>query len=350
MKFEHYKKKDKMETLLAKSIKITAVVSAYWVVSILFVFLNKYLLSNKELKLDRPIFLTWFQCSIAFGLCVILGYFSKWRPNLITFPEPHIDFKIARQVFPLSIMFVGMITFNNLCLRNVGVAFYYIGRSLTTVFNVVLTYVVLKQPTSVNAVICCGVIVGGFILGVDQEQVAGTLSIMGVIYGILASLFVSLNAIFTKKVLPFVDENIWRLILYNNFNAFWMFLPLMIFAGELNGLLSFPRFFDYTFWLLMFLSGIFGFTIGYVGSLQVQVTSPLTHNISGTAKACAQTILACMYFQEMKSVLWWLSNAVVLTGSLAYTHVRRQEMKEKHKEEMKTLSVDDQDNPEKSAA
>ena len=33
-----------------------------------------------------------------------------------------------------------MILFNNLCLKYVGVAFYYVGRSLTTVFNVVSYY------------------------------------------------------------------------------------------------------------------------------------------------------------------------------------------------------------------
>lgn len=43
------------------------------------------------------------------------------------------------QVLPLSFVFVMMITFNNLCLKYVDVSFYYIGRSLTTVFNVVST-------------------------------------------------------------------------------------------------------------------------------------------------------------------------------------------------------------------
>ena len=38
---------------------------------------------------------------------------------------------------PLSVIFVGMITFNNLTLKYLGVAFYNVGRSLTTVFNVV---------------------------------------------------------------------------------------------------------------------------------------------------------------------------------------------------------------------
>ena len=37
-----------------------------------------------------------------------------------------------RQVFPLSVVFVGMITFNNLCLKDVGVSFYYIGRYTVT--------------------------------------------------------------------------------------------------------------------------------------------------------------------------------------------------------------------------
>ena len=38
---------------------------------------------------------------------------------------------------PLSVVFVGMIAFNNLCLKEVGVPFYNVGRSLTTLFNIV---------------------------------------------------------------------------------------------------------------------------------------------------------------------------------------------------------------------
>ena len=48
----------------------------------------------------------------------------------------------------------------------------------------------------------------------------------------------------------------------------------------------------------------------------LQVTSPLTHTISGTAKACAQTVLATLWYDEHKSPLWWVSNGVVLLGSL----------------------------------
>ena len=83
------------------------------------------------------------------------------------------------------------------------------------------------------------------------------------------------------------------------------------------------------FWFVMTMGGVFGFAIGYVTGLQIQVTSPLTHNISGTAKACAQTVMATAYYQELKTGMWWFSNLVVLIGSLAYTHVKRSEMKSK---------------------
>ena len=68
-----------------------------------------------------------------------------------------------------------MITFNNLCLKHVGVSFYYVGRSLTTVFNVAFTYLILGQKTSVRAILCCFIILLGFWLGVDQESNSGEL-------------------------------------------------------------------------------------------------------------------------------------------------------------------------------
>lgn len=174
---------------------------------------------------------------------------------------------------------------------------------------------------------CCAIIITGFLMGVDQEGSSGGLSYIGVVFGVLASLCVSLNAIYTKKVLPVVDSNIWRLQLYNNFNAVFLFLPLMVICGEVQAIYGFHMLTSAYFWGMMFLGGLFGIAIGYVTGLQIKVTSPLTHNVSGTAKACAQTILSVTINQEFKTVLWWFSNALVLGGSTAYTFVKHQEMK-----------------------
>lgn len=248
-----------------------------------------------------------------------------------------VDPKLCRSTLPLSVVFVCMIMFNNLCLKNVGVAFYNVGRSLTTVFNVVFSYLILKQTTSMQAIGCCAIIIGGFFLGVNQEGASGSLSMMGVLFGVCASASVALNAIFTKKVLPLVDNNIWQLTLYNNINATFLFMPLMLVLGEFSEVINFPKLTDAHFWSLMTASGVFGFAIGTITGLQIQFTSPLTHNISGTAKAAAQTVIACLYYHEIKSLLWWFSNMTVLFGSGLYTEVKRREMKTSHKKETQVL-------------
>ena len=216
-----------------------------------------------------------------------------------------------------------------MCLQKVGVSFYYVGRSLTTVFNVLMTYILLGQTTSMKAVSCCGIIIFGFWLGVDQEGADGALSISGVIFGVLASLFVSLNAIYTKKVLPEVDNNIWLLTFYNNINASILFIPVILISGEAFTISGAEDIAKFSFWIEMFVGGIFGFAIGYVTGLQIQTTSPLTHNISGTSKAAAQTVLATQINSEVKSFWWWVSNVMVLGGSMIYARVKQLEMASK---------------------
>lgn len=146
------------ETFIFRATRIAAVVVLYWSVSITMVFLNNYLLDDREL--EAPLFITFYQCVVTVGLCWLMQLLSKLCPGLIDFPSVKFDVKTSREVLPLSIVFIGMITFNNLCLKFVGVAFYTIGRSLSTVFNVLFSYIILRQTTSVQALACCGVILG----------------------------------------------------------------------------------------------------------------------------------------------------------------------------------------------
>ena len=163
------KKKKKMnsnnsnESLVTKAWRIGLVVTAYWCVSISMVFLNKYLLSSPDVHLEAPIFITWYQCIVAVGMLYLLG---AVRPQ--TFPPFEAKIDVCKKVMPLSCIFVGMIVFNNLCLKFVEVSicvvfsfflqnsngpwfkvsFYNVGRSLTTIFNVILSYVLLGSTTS----------------------------------------------------------------------------------------------------------------------------------------------------------------------------------------------------------
>lgn len=165
------------------------------VTSIVTVFVNKALFSS--INLDAPLFITWFQCIISVAICLCLKVLSQFYPNLVTFSdgrlldgtilrkvqkrvrsllfpkfESALNVNLNLQVFPLSVLFTSMIATNNLCLKYVDVSFYYIGRSLTTVFNVALSYMLLRQTSSRSCILCCAVIVSGFWLGVDQESLS----------------------------------------------------------------------------------------------------------------------------------------------------------------------------------
>jgi hypothetical protein len=78
-------------------------------------------------------------------------------------------------------------------------------------------------------------------------------------------------AIYIKRILPVVDNNVWLLTFYNNVNAMLLFLPLMLVMGEFSTIISFPGFFSFSFWFLMTIGGFFGCAIGYVTGLQVKV-------------------------------------------------------------------------------
>ncbi|XP_071565215.1 GDP-fucose transporter 1 [Temnothorax nylanderi] len=326
--------------LASKYMYITFVIAAYWVVSILTVFMNKALLSSDTVNLDAPLFVTWFQCLVSVVICVTLHKMSKWFPDYINIADGS-PFKrdTLKKVLPLSILFTAMIATNNLCLKYVGVAFYYVGRSLTTVFNVAFTYILLGQTTSLKCIACCAAIIAGFWLGVDQEHVAGSLSVLGTLFGVLGSLSLSLYSIRMKQTLPVVNQDIWLLSYYNNLYSIIIFIPLMIISGEHTTVYNYEKLGHPLFWTAMTIGGVFGFAIGYFTALQIKVTSPLTHNVSGTAKACAQTVLATYWFNEKKSFLWWLSNTVVLTASAFYARIRQLELSKEYKIETQQLKV-----------
>ncbi|KAK0168832.1 hypothetical protein PV327_002599 [Microctonus hyperodae] len=324
--------------LLSKYIKIIIVVSAYWVISIVTVFVNKSLLSSKKINLDAPLFVTWFQCIVSVIICFCMSKLAKWFPKAISFPRGNpYTIENIKKVLPLSILFTLMIASNNLCLKYVDVGFYYIGRSLTTVFNVIFTYLIIGQVTSIGCIICCGVIVGGFWMGVDQEYVAGSFSMAGTFYGVLGSLTVCLYSIVTKRVLPLVNDEIWLLSYYNNAYSIFLFVPLMLINDEYNTIRNFDKLNELYFWFAMIIGGICGFAIGFITTLQIQVTSPLTHNISGTAKACAQTVLATYWFNESKQLLWWISNFIILSASATYARLKQLDMDKSYRKEKSLL-------------
>lgn len=158
-----------------------------------------------------------------------------------------------------------------------------------------------------------------------------TFSLIGTLFGVIGSISLSLYSIYTKKTLPKIGDDILLLNYYLNVYAIFLFMPLMWLSGEISTVASYGNLNRLWFWIALAIGGLCGFAIGNVTSLQIKFTSPLTHNISGTAKACAQTIIATQWNHEAKTWLWWASNIIVLFGSSLYTRVKQIEMTQSYR-------------------
>jgi len=106
--------------------KIAAVVAAYWTTSISMVFANKYLVGGKTTE-DISLFVSWFQCIMTIILVSIYngfrtvrsGGFQPWNPPMLVAMK-------NKSVLAMAFFFVGMLSFNNMCLKLVGVSFYQV--------------------------------------------------------------------------------------------------------------------------------------------------------------------------------------------------------------------------------
>lgn len=244
--------------------------------------------------------------------------------KVLNVPQFEVKKDILRQIMSLSVIFTSMIVFNNLCLKYVEVSFYQVARSLTIVFNVIFDYVVLGQVTSIPAAMACAMVVSGFALG-NREEIR--YSVIGVVFGVTSSFFVAMNSIYVKKKYVLVENNPWKITLYNNLNATVLFLPLIFLSGDFNTVLSTPAIRSPGYWFIMICSGLLGVMISFASAAQIKYTSPLTHNVSATAKAAAQTIISLHVYRNPITNLGKLSVGIVLCGSLFYTLIRRFEMK-----------------------
>ncbi|KAH0790726.1 GDP-fucose transporter-related protein [Histomonas meleagridis] len=232
-----------------------------------------------------------------------------------------------------------MIGFNNKCLEFVSVSGYQIVRSLTIIFSIILTYIFQKQTTSFRATLACLGVIIGFCMGVKGDL---NLTLKGCIYGISSSFFVALYSIMVKRVMGLLDNNEYLLIEYNTPLAIIMLTPVVWYNGEFN-VLKERR--SLNFWGMQTLAGVVGFIINIAIFLNIKYTTPLTHNLSGTVKACIQTLLAFVFFpkQESMTTQKFIGTVLVIGFSAYYTFVRKAEMKQKiEQEHIKKMEENDQ--------
>eukprot|EP01105_Mastigella_eilhardi_P020751 TRINITY_DN4977_c0_g1_i3.p2 TRINITY_DN4977_c0_g1~~TRINITY_DN4977_c0_g1_i3.p2 ORF type:complete len:132 (+),score=41.64 TRINITY_DN4977_c0_g1_i3:28-396(+) len=113
-----------MQPLGQERARIVGVVTFYFVVSISMVYLNKFLM--EAFKFEYPLFLTWVQQVVSMVGLLLFSLLGT-RVQLLAFSTPpECNKKLILGILPLTCVYVGMLSFNNLCLKYVAVWFYQV--------------------------------------------------------------------------------------------------------------------------------------------------------------------------------------------------------------------------------
>ena len=99
------------------------------------------------------------------------------------FTQAECTWEVGPHMFPLSIIFVCMITFNNTSLKLVEVAFYNVTSSFTIVFNLLFIFVFLRSTINCKKVLRLGAVIFGFLIGTVGKLI--NLNMRGAIFGSL---------------------------------------------------------------------------------------------------------------------------------------------------------------------
>lgn len=313
--------------------KVVSAVAFYWFTSISLVFLNKKVMSggSSGIGIDAPIFMTWTQIVVAIFGCTVLIHLrgsGKHGGVFDFFPIFKFNWMTSFRILPLTCVFILMIVFNNLCLKYVQVSFYNVARALSVVFNIIISFVLLGNTTSLRCMASVLVVVVGYYMGCEGEL---KFSWTGVVYGLLASFFVGLYSNMVKKALKYVDDNSWILLIYNNVNAMLLMPVVSILCKETAQVQQISSLSPH-FWSVTLFTGIFGFLINIAAFAQIQATSPVTHNVSGIAKSAFQTVLAFSFWGDSVSLLGMSGLVLVFLGTFMYAYYKQQEQKPKLKD------------------
>lgn len=129
----------------------------------------------------------------------------------------------------IFLIIVIMIVMNNFMLKYIGVVFYQVVRFFILVFIIVFFVSMLKQLFIWKVFLVCLFIVIGYLIGIDEENNIGILSLCGIMYGLLVSLSVVVCGIYNKCFESVLNIDSLKQVYYNNINS-CLFLVLLVYS------------------------------------------------------------------------------------------------------------------------
>ncbi|XP_071970487.1 GDP-fucose transporter 1-like [Engystomops pustulosus] len=163
------------------------------VISIIIIVLNKSLLDSSSLMLGAPFFITFYQCLLTISLLHFIFSEYDMEPPFLRFTP-----KILQNISPPIMVFIGFITFNQRCLHYIGLDISPLCWCLNTISNLLLSYILVTQTETLHALLSCGVILGGFWLGITPGTMYSLVFWGAIVFFVLTCICLALTFIYIK--------------------------------------------------------------------------------------------------------------------------------------------------------
>lgn len=345
--------------------RVAAVVAFYFAVSLSMVFVNKAIFDRHRahtLALTLVQLLGCIALSAA-ASCVgpLIARSRALAPAAFFFPKLELSPALLLQTLPTAVAFAAMLAFNNLCLEAVPVSFYQVARAWTVICSMLVARVWFGQRPSWREVACCLVIVAGYLFacagapGLGTQEVVAELRahadkcalpfrklaagefapsallacatpsprFLGLVYGLLGSLSLAVYSLLVRADLARLSlSGLQHGALVNVSGAALLALYLWV-TGALRALRADASVEWAALAPALLLATAVGHLINFATVLQIQTTTPLTHNVSGTAKATVQSVLGRYAKAEAVSGQTWVGTFITVFGCAAYAYVRQ---------------------------
>lgn len=219
------------------------------------------------------------------------------------------------------------------CMEAVDGSVFNLVRGLVLPFAVGLSYVFVAPPTKTSllpvAVVCLGFYFGTVSDQSDIKSIGGS---YGLTIGILSSFFAALDLTVTKMTLD--SYSTYDILYVTNLSTVVATLPMIYFGSEYTDHLLFSSMtlvehLDMrSFFYKAFVCGILTFVSAVLALVQLDLTSPTTHQITTSARGVLQSILSVYYLGETIRAPQVISILVILGGSVGYTYIKELEHRE----------------------
>ncbi|CDS40208.1 GDP fucose transporter [Echinococcus multilocularis] len=307
--------------------KVLNWVSGSWIsvihglASAFLLFVHRSLFWNINVLFDGPLWITFAECMFTVVVCLIrlrsssFSIIRSLRQGFFSAAKEHsLNIK-------LSLAFSLMIICNNLCLYYMDMPMYFVARSLAVPISLVFTY----RSRSVNK--CVGILLGallvvvGYIVTLIEENLTNLLIAEGIVFGILASLFV---VIYYQEASHLASGNNYDVHLkqiYVNNIICSLFTFIAIAFTETSELMFLPySLYPETvlFWLLIVLSCITSSFVGTVVLREVTTYSMSHRELIGLVRSLLQTVLAVIIFRVYTTGFWWVGVLLTAAGTALY--------------------------------